>query len=129
MTPELTESINAATVSIALSNKARLSGSIIQAGMKSIEALRWERSSGLALNPEEKDFGPEAIASQWQALDDFTRPEYPDGPLPAEKMGALTQGLLGYRCHSDIRFDGQVVIITGAASGYVIAAVLPNIIL
>ena len=80
--------------------------------------LRWERAKGLLLKADQT-LTPGSILKQWDAVNDFSQPEYPDGPADmltklehSLKMGSNDPG-------EQIRFDGKVALVTGGGAGYV----------
>ena len=78
--------------------------------------LTWERSSPVGLNPD-KNFTVDALEKQWSKMGDFTNAETPDGPMDLERLLKVSQALPGSDSVERTRFDGKVVIVTGAASG------------
>jgi len=53
------------------------SGSFFEASAGSFRKLRWERTEGLNLFPEETPVTVDTIASQWAKITDFTNTEHP----------------------------------------------------
>ena len=91
-------------------------GSIFQVGAGAIAKLRWERSHGLCLKPDQT-YTPSAILKQWPQVNDFSRPEHPSGPA---NMVAKLEESLGIKSNEqgpEIRFDNKVALITGASAG------------
>ncbi|EXJ90369.1 peroxisomal hydratase-dehydrogenase-epimerase [Capronia coronata CBS 617.96] len=92
------------------------SGSIFEVGGGHIAKLRWERAKGLLLKAD-TTYTPGAILKRWDAVNDFSEPEYPTGPADmvskledSLKMGSNDPG-------EEIRFDGKVVLVTGGGAG------------
>lgn len=98
------------------------SGSIFEVGGGHIAKLRWERAKGLLLKAD-STYTPGAILKKWDAVNDFSEPEYPTGP--ADMVSKLENSLkLGSNDPGEeIRFDGKVVLVTGGGAGYVLMMV------
>lgn len=93
-------------------------GSIFEVGGGHMAKLRWERAKGLLLKADQT-YTPGAILKKWDAVNDFSEPEYPSGVADmvaklehSLKMGSNDPG-------EEIRFDGKVVLVTGGGAGYV----------
>jgi len=91
-------------------------GSIFEAGAGHVAKLRWERSSGLLLRPDET-YTPGAILKQWNKVTDFSNPQHPTGPNDfltlledAVKLGPSPAG-------EKLDFTGRVALITGGGAG------------
>lgn len=97
------------------SNQAE-SGGIYEVGGGHVAKLRWERSRG-ALFKADETLTPSAVLKKWDAVNDFSNPEYPDGPADfmslleeARKLGPNEQG-------EPVSFKDKVVLVTGAGAG------------
>jgi len=91
-------------------------GSIFEVGGGHVAKLRWERAKGLLLKAD-STYTPGAILKKWDAVNDFSEPEYASGPTDfvgklenSLKMGSNDPG-------EEIRFDGKVVLVTGGGAG------------
>jgi multifunctional beta-oxidation protein len=91
-------------------------GSIFEVGGGHIAKLRWERAKGLLLKAD-SSYTPGAILKRWDAVNDFSEPEYPTGPADmltkledSLKMGSNEPG-------QEFRFDGKVALVTGGGAG------------
>ncbi len=93
-------------------------GSIFEVGGGHVAKLRWERAKGLLLKPDQ-NLTPGAILKKWDAVNDFSQPEYPDGP--ADMLSKLEESLKMPSSDpgEQIRYDGKVVLVTGGGAGYV----------
>jgi hypothetical protein len=92
------------------------SGALFQIGQRGTSKWQWQRSQGVLLNPD-GNFTAAALSRQWHAVGDFASAGFPSGPVDFASILPRTQILPGNRSVSEIRFDGKVVIVTGAASG------------
>ncbi len=64
-------------------------GSMFEASAGSFKKLRWERSTGLNLDPATDDISIDAIAAGWDQIVDFSNTEHP------ADMGASLKGMYG----------------------------------
>ncbi|KAJ9049387.1 hypothetical protein DSO57_1025122 [Entomophthora muscae] len=93
-------------------------GHIFELGAGQFYKVRYERSEGVLFKAD-ASFLPGAIAAQWNKITDFSNPQYPssiaetDWVTLADTAKTLTSNPAG----PDMRFDGQVAIITGAGNG------------
>ncbi|KAF2236221.1 NAD(P)-binding protein [Viridothelium virens] len=78
--------------------------------------FRWERSSGIMLNPDE-NFTLDALMPKWAIIEDFSNKSFPDGPMDFSTLLPKAKALPSNVFNNSTRFDGKVVIITGAAAG------------
>ncbi|KAI9800835.1 MAG: bifunctional hydroxyacyl-CoA dehydrogenase/enoyl-CoA hydratase fox2 [Sarcosagium campestre] len=97
------------------SNKTE-TGSIFEVGGGHVAKIRWERAKG-ALLKTDSSLTPGAIAKKWKDVNDFSQPEYPQGPAnfmdlleEAQKIGSNDQG-------EAVSLKGKVALITGAGGG------------
>ncbi|CAI4210603.1 unnamed protein product [Parascedosporium putredinis] len=91
-------------------------GSIFEAGAGHCAKLRWERSSGLLLRPDET-YTPGAVLKQWNKVTDFSNPQHPTGTNDflslledAMKLGPNPAG-------ETLDFNGRVALVTGGGAG------------
>ncbi|KAI9893231.1 MAG: bifunctional hydroxyacyl-CoA dehydrogenase/enoyl-CoA hydratase fox2 [Vezdaea aestivalis] len=91
-------------------------GSIFEVGGGHIAKIRWQRAKG-ALLKTDSSLTPGAILQKWDNVNDFSEPEYPQGPADfmslledAQKLGSNDPG-------QPISFKDKVVLITGAGGG------------
>ena len=98
--------------------RCKETGGIFEAAAGHFSKIRWERSKGLLLRPDES-LTPELILSKWNKVVDFTGAEYPN--QPAELMGLLAQAeqLPSSKPSSsvDLGVKGRVVLVTGGGAG------------
>lgn len=79
--------------------------------------LRWQRAAGASQNPD-TGFTPGSIKSKWTDVNDFSKGSYPSSSSNFQAVLTRTKQLRLGDSGRDIRFDGKVVLITGAGSGY-----------
>jgi multifunctional beta-oxidation protein len=97
-------------------SNTRESGSIFEAGGGHIAKLRWERSKGLILRPD-NTLTPSAILKRFPEIIDFSQPEYPTGPT--DPMAKLEVGFKLPPNAQGEKFDftGKVALVTGGGAG------------
>jgi multifunctional beta-oxidation protein len=91
-------------------------GSIFQVGGGYISKLRWERAKG-ALLKADASLTPGAILKKWADVNDFSVPEYPEGPANFVEKLEDAQKLPKNTQNEDVDYKGKVVLITGAGAG------------
>ncbi|KAA8892901.1 hypothetical protein FN846DRAFT_981278 [Sphaerosporella brunnea] len=92
------------------------SGGIYEVGGGHVAKLRWERSKG-ALFKADDSLTPSAIHKGWAKINDFTDPEYPEGP---NDFMSLLEGAKSQQPNEQgapVDFNGKVVLVTGAGAG------------
>lgn len=110
------KSIGAFAVALLHSENFHKSGALFQASERGICELRWQRSQGVLLNPD-KRFTAAALSKRWHEVQDFAGSTLPEGPVDFASILPRAKKLSESSPISEIRFDGKVVIVTGAASG------------
>ncbi|KAJ9606903.1 bifunctional hydroxyacyl-CoA dehydrogenase/enoyl-CoA hydratase fox2 [Cladophialophora chaetospira] len=98
------------------SSNTHTSGAIFEVGGGHIAKLRWERAKGLLLRADET-YTPGAILKKWDKVNDFSVPEYPTGVADFVTKSEESLKLPPNEQGEDIRYDGKVVLITGAGAG------------
>lgn len=83
--------------------------------------LRWQRAAGVWLKPD-AGMTPGSILSKWTDVNDFTNAIYADKSADFVAVLQRTQKLAEAPRGRDIRFDGKVVLVTGAGSGYALTS-------
>ncbi|KAG6831817.1 hypothetical protein H0H92_007494 [Tricholoma furcatifolium] len=95
------------------------SGKIFELGAGFIAEIRWERSHGTVFKTD-ASFTPSAVKEKWSEIVDFTKADYPENVTDVDSRGKLEQASKlpsNKQSSSEVRFDGQTVIITGAGAG------------
>lgn len=90
-------------------------GSVFEVGGGYVAKLRWERSNGLLLKPDQT-YTPSSILKRWAQVNDFSKPEHPSG---ASNMLTKLDDALKIKNNEqgpEIRFDDKVVLITGGSA-------------
>ena len=78
--------------------------------------LRWQRSFGAWQNPD-VGLTTGSILNNWTAVNDYSNPTYPNSAADFTAILAQTSKLGHNAPGRNIRFDGKVVLVTGAGSG------------
>jgi multifunctional beta-oxidation protein len=91
-------------------------GSIFEAGGGHVSKMRWERSSGLVLRPDDT-YTPGAILKKWDKVTDFSNPDHPSGT--SDFLGLLEESMkMGPNDTGEkIDFTGRVALVTGGGAG------------
>lgn len=91
-------------------------GSIFEVGGGHMAKLRWERSTGQLLKAD-SSYTPDAVIKKWDAITDFSKPQYPTGPNDflvlledSLKLGPSQPG-------EKLDFKGRVALVTGGGAG------------
>lgn len=103
-------------VAVLVHKDSQESGSIFEVGGGHVAKLRWERSRGLLLKPD-NSYTPSAILKNWDQIIDFNDAEHPSGL--ANFMELLEKGVkLPPSEQGDVvSFKGKVALVTGGGSG------------
>ncbi|RHZ44643.1 hypothetical protein Glove_714g6 [Diversispora epigaea] len=93
-------------------------GSLFELGAGFVAKLRWERSKG-AVSKADQNFLPGIVASKWNEITNFSNPDYPSAITDADFVGLLehAKSLPPNPKSEDFKFDGKVVLISGAGGG------------
>ena len=99
-------------------SRCKESGSIFEAAAGHFSKIRWERSKGLLLKPDES-LTAEQILSNWSKVIDFTGAEHPSQPAELMNLLEKAQSLPSSKqaSGSNLGIKGRVVLVTGAGGG------------
>lgn len=98
-------------------------GSVYEVGAGFAAKVRWERSRGALLKIDHpQSFTPSAVAAKLSEATSFTSPQYPQSMGDVDWVGLLkiSRSLpmaKNEEISPPLRFDGKVVLITGAGGG------------
>lgn len=93
-------------------------GGLYEVGGGFVSKLRWERSKGMVFKAD-ATFTPGAVAAGMKRISDFNGADHPDSIMTVDWVGLLqqAQALKNNPVGPDLRFDGKVVLVTGAGAG------------
>lgn len=91
-------------------------GSIFEAGGGHFFKVRWERSGGLLLRPDDS-YTPGAILKKWDKVVDFSNPQYPTGTNDFLTLLEESMKLGPSEPGEKIDFNGRVALVTGGGAG------------
>lgn len=91
-------------------------GSIFEVGGGHFAKMRWERSRGALLKPD-NSWTPSAVLAKWKEVTDFSEPSYPTGPAEFMDLLEEAQKLPENPQGADIDYSGKVVLVTGGGAG------------
>ncbi|CEJ94344.1 Putative Short chain dehydrogenase [[Torrubiella] hemipterigena] len=91
-------------------------GSIFEVGATHVCKLRWERSTGALLKPDET-MTPGAVLAKWQAVNDFSKPDHSGANPDMEYLQSLAVKIDRNPIGENVRFDGRVAVVTGGGAG------------
>ncbi|KAI8075158.1 hypothetical protein BC940DRAFT_287595 [Gongronella butleri] len=93
-------------------------GGLFEVGGGYVAKVRWERSPGYVFKADDS-FTPGAVGAKWDAITDFSEPDHPESIMDTnfvellERAKAAPPNPKG----EDLRYDGQVALVTGAGGG------------
>ncbi|KAK6433975.1 bifunctional hydroxyacyl-CoA dehydrogenase/enoyl-CoA hydratase fox2 [Oleoguttula sp. CCFEE 5521] len=120
MPPEVLDKLKPASVvplvAVLVHKSSEETGSIFEVGGGHIAKLRWQRAKGTLLRADDS-FTPAALLKKWDGVADFSEPSYPTGPANFMELLEDAHKLPPNDPAEPIRYDGKVVLITGAGAG------------
>lgn len=102
---------------IAHGSNSRETGHLYHVKGPKCRKLRWQRAAGAWLNPDAA-MSAGSILNKWSDVNDFAKATYPTSSADFQAVLDKTTKLGHNAPGRDIRFDGKVILITGAGSGY-----------
>lgn len=100
------------------SSNTKETGGIFEVGGGHMAKLRWERSSGLLLKPDDT-FSAGAILEDWDKVTDFSNPQHPNGVNNFVELLEEAQKLPSNKSGSSVSLKDKVAVITGGGAGSV----------
>lgn len=98
-------------------SSCRESGSIFEAAAGHFSKIRWERSKGLLLKPDE-NLHPEHVLANFDKIMDFSVREHPTTPSnPTELLQATDSLPPNGPLTTDLGIKGKVALVTGSGAG------------
>jgi multifunctional beta-oxidation protein len=94
-------------------------GSIFEVGAGFVAKLRRERSKGVVFKTD-KSFTPSAVAAKFDEIINFKDPDYPSSITETDWMSLLEKAKSlshNVNVQPPLRYDGRVVLVTGAGAG------------
>ncbi|KAF2099226.1 Fox2 protein [Rhizodiscina lignyota] len=103
-------------VAVLVHSSNKETGSIFEAAAGHFSKIRWERSKGLLLRPDDS-LNPDAVLKGWNTIIDFKDAEHPN--RVADSMGLLRKALQLPKNAPSQSFDfkGRVALVTGGGDG------------
>ena len=93
------------------------SGSIFEAAAGHYSKIRWERSKGVVLKPDDS-LSADAVLENWQKITDFTDADHPNQPADIRGHLEKSQSLpSSSSASSPLSLKGRVAIVTGGGVG------------
>ncbi|EME45701.1 hypothetical protein DOTSEDRAFT_87983 [Dothistroma septosporum NZE10] len=98
-------------------SECRESGSIFEGGSGHFSKIRWERSKGLLLKPDE-DLHPEHVLAGWDKIMDFTLNEHPQESADLSAMLRVAESQPPNKhLTADLGIKGRVALVTDGGAG------------
>lgn len=101
------------------SSNTHETGGIFQLASDHVSKLRWERSKGALIKPDD-NLTAGAVVRKWNDVVDFSQPSYPTGVAPFLDLLEEAQKIPSSAPEKPLNFSKKVALITGAGGGYAI---------
>ncbi|KAL9082878.1 MAG: hypothetical protein Q9159_006121 [Coniocarpon cinnabarinum] len=98
------------------SSNSKETGSIFEVGGGHMAKLRWQRSGGLLLKPDDS-FNAGSILDNWNKVTDFSNPQYPSGVNNFMDLLQEAQKLPSNKAKSKVDLTNKVAVVTGGGAG------------
>ena len=98
-------------------SQCKESGSIFEGGSGHFSKIRWERSKGLLLKPDE-NLHPEHVLAGWNKITDFKLNEHPQEAADLNAMLSAAESQPANKpLTTDLGIKGRVALVTGGGAG------------
>lgn len=106
------------TVAYLVSDQEENTGGIYELGGGYVSKIRWQRAGGAQFKCDQS-LTPSAVLAQWDKINDFSDPTYPESVMDMDWPAALELAaeLQANKQGPEISFKGKVVVVTGAGGG------------
>lgn len=105
-------------VGVLTTDSCTKTGAIFEAAAGHFSEIRWERSKGIVLKPDES-LTADAVIANWSKIVDWTNADHPSTPgVSTEKLEqAKTLSSIGAGDGDKVNLQGKIALVTGAGAG------------